>query len=336
MPGRVGGQTDRRCEPPGEQLQPTRRVGGDLAEVFRKESGRVIATLIRYTGDIDTAEEGSVSVGEVPAFDVSPDLSGPAEDRILERVLRPEWHPERALVRHVRHGRLGGSVPGSHCVPRVPGEVLDREARLAVGQGYEDGIAGRVGPLVDTKDRPVEFVTGKAITATASNVTGEVAFDVAAVDPEPAAGELLVTTSGNDAQVRFSNDDPGLARPDPVALDDGAGGESGENPLLRGFLIQISNPKVVVFFGSIFIAMLPGEVPGWMIAALRSEFGPLPDQSIMNSPSPAVNVSATSMAVSQETSHASACTSHARPSGVVTSKVASGRSLACQPGLWSR
>jgi threonine/homoserine/homoserine lactone efflux protein len=40
------------------------------------------------------------------------------------------------------------------------------------------------------------------------------------------------------------------------------------SPLLQGLLIQISNPKVAVFFGSIFIAMLPREVPPWMIVAL--------------------------------------------------------------------
>lgn len=54
---------------------------------------------------------------------------------------------------------------------------------------------------------------------------------------------------------------------DPVEID-GGGKEHGQNPLLRGFLTQIANPKVVVFFGSIFVAMLPGEVPAWMIVAL--------------------------------------------------------------------
>jgi RhtB (resistance to homoserine/threonine) family protein len=54
---------------------------------------------------------------------------------------------------------------------------------------------------------------------------------------------------------------------DPVEID-GGGKENGQNPLLRGFLTQIANPKVVVFFGSIFVAMLPGEVPAWMIVAL--------------------------------------------------------------------
>jgi RhtB (resistance to homoserine/threonine) family protein len=55
---------------------------------------------------------------------------------------------------------------------------------------------------------------------------------------------------------------------DPVDMDDGASNENRHDPLLRGFLTQISNPKVVVFFGSLFVAMLPSEVPGWMIAAL--------------------------------------------------------------------
>ena len=60
---------------------------------------------------------------------------------------------------------------------------------------------------------------------------------------------------------------------DPIEMNEGAAsGENGHNrllhPLLRGFLTQISNPKVVVFFGSIFVAMLPSEVPGWMIVAL--------------------------------------------------------------------
>jgi threonine/homoserine/homoserine lactone efflux protein len=35
---------------------------------------------------------------------------------------------------------------------------------------------------------------------------------------------------------------------------------------MRGFLTQISNPKVVVFFGSLFVAMLPSEVPGCEIS----------------------------------------------------------------------
>ena len=54
---------------------------------------------------------------------------------------------------------------------------------------------------------------------------------------------------------------------DPIALD-GAKGEAVPNPFMKGFLTQISNPKVAVFFGSIFIAMLPDRVPFWMTVAL--------------------------------------------------------------------
>ena len=54
---------------------------------------------------------------------------------------------------------------------------------------------------------------------------------------------------------------------DPVEMN-WAGQEIENDPLLRGFLTQISNPKVAVFFGSIFVAMLPGEVPGLMVVML--------------------------------------------------------------------
>ncbi|MDQ8732020.1 LysE family transporter [Bradyrhizobium sp. LHD-71] len=55
---------------------------------------------------------------------------------------------------------------------------------------------------------------------------------------------------------------------DPVDMNESMSSKQARNPLLRGFLIQISNPKVVVFFGSIFVAMLPSEVPTWMIVAI--------------------------------------------------------------------
>jgi threonine/homoserine/homoserine lactone efflux protein len=36
----------------------------------------------------------------------------------------------------------------------------------------------------------------------------------------------------------------------------------------RGLWVQLSNPKVMVFFGSIFIAMLPANPPLWLLFAL--------------------------------------------------------------------
>jgi threonine/homoserine/homoserine lactone efflux protein len=53
----------------------------------------------------------------------------------------------------------------------------------------------------------------------------------------------------------------------PLELADG-GGETPNRPFLKGFFVQISNPKVAVFFGSIFIAMLPANVLLWMTVAL--------------------------------------------------------------------
>lgn len=52
---------------------------------------------------------------------------------------------------------------------------------------------------------------------------------------------------------------------EPLKIDGAA--EEG-NPFWRGFWVQLSNPKVMVFFGSIFIAMLPANPPLWMLLAL--------------------------------------------------------------------
>jgi threonine/homoserine/homoserine lactone efflux protein len=40
------------------------------------------------------------------------------------------------------------------------------------------------------------------------------------------------------------------------------------NSFLRGLWVQLSNPKVMVFFGSIFITMLPTNAPLWLLFAL--------------------------------------------------------------------
>ena len=54
---------------------------------------------------------------------------------------------------------------------------------------------------------------------------------------------------------------------EPVDLG-GNGEDHGGNPILKGFTTQMSNPKPAVFFGSIFVAMLPAAVPLWLTAAL--------------------------------------------------------------------
>lgn len=37
---------------------------------------------------------------------------------------------------------------------------------------------------------------------------------------------------------------------------------------VRALLLQLSNPKIMVFFGSIFLSVLPQHMPGWMEAAV--------------------------------------------------------------------
>ena len=54
---------------------------------------------------------------------------------------------------------------------------------------------------------------------------------------------------------------------EPVDLG-GNGASDTYNPFLKGFTTQMSNPKAAVFFGSIFIAMLPPVIPAWLALAL--------------------------------------------------------------------
>ncbi|MFI5030972.1 MAG: LysE family translocator [Reyranellales bacterium] len=37
---------------------------------------------------------------------------------------------------------------------------------------------------------------------------------------------------------------------------------------MRALLLQLSNPKIMVFFGSIFLSVLPQHMPGWMQAVV--------------------------------------------------------------------
>lgn len=57
---------------------------------------------------------------------------------------------------------------------------------------------------------------------------------------------------------------------DPLDVHHAQGGQRSD--VIRSFRLglwtQLSNPKVAVFFGSIFVALLPRDVPGWMVASL--------------------------------------------------------------------
>ena len=57
---------------------------------------------------------------------------------------------------------------------------------------------------------------------------------------------------------------------EPLNMDGGEG--PAGSPFVKGFLTQISNPKVAVFFGSIILAMLPAQLSPWMTVALIAIF----------------------------------------------------------------
>ena len=46
------------------------------------------------------------------------------------------------------------------------------------------------------------------------------------------------------------------------------GQASGWQGFVRALLLQLSNPKIMVFFGSIFLSVLPQHMPSWMDAAV--------------------------------------------------------------------
>ncbi len=56
----------------------------------------------------------------------------------------------------------------------------------------------------------------------------------------------------------------------PAAL---ARGTTGWQGFLRALGLQLSNPKIMVFFGSIFLSLLPAELPAWMDAAVLAIVG---------------------------------------------------------------
>jgi len=48
----------------------------------------------------------------------------------------------------------------------------------------------------------------------------------------------------------------------------GTGRLTGWRGFLRALLLQLSNPKIMVFFGSIFLSLLPQNLPAWMDGAV--------------------------------------------------------------------
>ena len=105
----------------------------DVAAVFRSESGRAVATLVRYFGDIDVAEEAVqdafvVAVERWPVDGVPPSPAGwiitTARRRGLDRVRR-ESTRDRRQAESARTHAVGDPEP-----PEEVGAVQDDQLRL--------------------------------------------------------------------------------------------------------------------------------------------------------------------------------------------------------------
>lgn len=55
---------------------------------------------------------------------------------------------------------------------------------------------------------------------------------------------------------------------DPLPEIPGVARGSDSQIFVRALLLQLSNPKIMVFFGSIFLSVLPQDMPGWMEGAV--------------------------------------------------------------------
>src|SRR5215468_647501 len=90
--------------------------------VFRREYGRCVATLIRFLGDIDTAEEAvqdafAVAVARWPADGQPPNpgawIVTTARNRAVDRLRRESVRDERHAQAHRLYGAGTGAGPGA-------------------------------------------------------------------------------------------------------------------------------------------------------------------------------------------------------------------------------
>ena len=103
--------------------------------VFRREYGRCVATLIRFLGDIDAAEEAvqdafTVAAARWPAGGEPPNpgawIVTTARNRAIDRLRRESLRDER----HAQAHHLYGADPGGGARPQEEGTVPDDRLRL--------------------------------------------------------------------------------------------------------------------------------------------------------------------------------------------------------------
>jgi RNA polymerase sigma-70 factor (ECF subfamily) len=112
----------------------TRLEGAEVGRIFREESGRSLAALIRAFGDIDVAEDAvqeafAVALGRWPHDGVPPNPGGwittTARNHAIDRLRRESRG--RELLREVAVLSPGGDDPG---MPQEVGSVPDDRLRL--------------------------------------------------------------------------------------------------------------------------------------------------------------------------------------------------------------
>ena len=111
-----------------------RTTAAELERVFKEERGRVVATLIRFTGDIDVAEEAAqeaflVAAQKWPETGIPPNPGGwivsTARNRAIDRLRRESSRHERQVEATRRDERAELVEPGEEVGP-----VRDDRLRL--------------------------------------------------------------------------------------------------------------------------------------------------------------------------------------------------------------
>jgi RNA polymerase sigma-70 factor, ECF subfamily len=114
-------------------------VPGDVEVVFRREYGRCVATLIRFLGDIDLAEEAvqdafTVAVAKWPADGQPPNpgawIVTTARNRAIDRLRRESVRHERHVQAHHLYGAADEAGADEPDANQEEGAVPDDRLRL--------------------------------------------------------------------------------------------------------------------------------------------------------------------------------------------------------------
>src|SRR5215217_8672910 len=145
-PGRRGSPVPSRCRSRSVRLRASRPDGvgdgaaaagldpAEVGRIFREESGRSLAALIRAFGDIDLAEDAvqeafAVALGKWPRYGVPPNPGGwittTARNHAIDRLRRESRG--RQLLSEVAVLSPGSDDPGR---PQEVGPVPDDRLRL--------------------------------------------------------------------------------------------------------------------------------------------------------------------------------------------------------------